>query len=429
MIIQIIQLTNHDVTCARFRRNGRDLTPISGIRLSYHDLSELSTLLQKQFAPLTEETRTILALPPNLVSLRELTLPISDRKKLRALLPLELSGEIAEEGENLVCDALSLANGALLAGWVTVPVVAKWIQLLTGIGLEPEVVTCSNLNWHLLIPADQQATIALVDDTALMVCQQGRPLFSRVLHSSPDVRSQTLAAVELDKRIALQSVYRLEGELLPGEEKFPLPEALSVRTATGYLPADALASPLAIALAYCTGEIFNLRSGQLAWTGKRTQLFRQMRIPLVLGAIALVLLLGELGLRWYLLARDITFVNNSITKIYHDVFPTRKKAVDETAELKAEIKRLQGTAATSEVLSFLTLLAQAKGDQIQGLSEVDFDGERFRLKGDARSNVAVASMGQKLTAAGWTVEQPELTVRPNATTLFVLKGQRGGTQQ
>lgn len=429
MIIQIIQLTGHDVTCARFRRTGRDLTPISGIRLSYHDRPELSTLLQEQFAPLTDETRTILALPPNLVSLRELTLPISDRKKLRALLPLELSGEIAEEGGNLVCDALPLANGALLAGWITVPVVAEWIQLLTDIGLEPEAVTCSNLNWHLLLPADLQAAIALVDDNALMVCHQGRPLFSRVLHSSPDAMSRTLAAVELDKGITLQSVYRLEGELLPGEEKFPLPEALSGQTATGDLPADALASPLAIALAYCAGEIFNLRSGQLAWTGKRTQLFRQMRIPLVLGAIALVLLLGELGLRWYLLARDITFVNTSITKMYHDVFPTRKKAVDETAELRAEIKRLQGTAATSEVLSFLTLLAQSKGDQIQGLSEVDFDGERFRLKGDARSNTAVATMGQKLTAAGWTVEQPELTVRPNATTLFVLKGQRGGAQQ
>lgn len=429
MIIQIIQLTEHEVTCARFRRTGRELVPVSGIRLAYRDLPELSEILQGQFAPITEETRTILALPPGQLSLRELTLPITDRKKLRALLPLELSGEVAEEGDNLVGDALPLGNGTLLAGWAAVPAVTEWIQLLTDIGLEPEVVTCSNLNWQLLIPADQQKTVALVDDHALVICHQGRLLFSRFLHSSPDAVGRTIAAVELDKGITIQAIYRLEGALLSGEEKFPLPGELSRQAASGDLSADALVSPLATALAYCTGEIFNLRSGPLAWTGKHTQIFRRMRIPLVLGTLVILLLLVEMGVRWYLLERDISSLNNSITKIYREIFPTRKKAVDETAEVRAEIRRLQSTAATSEVLSFLTLLAQAKGDQIQGLSEVDFDGERFRLKGDARSNTAVTSLSQKLSAAGWTMEQPEMTVRPDATTLFVLKGSHGGAQQ
>ena len=77
-------------------------------------------------------------------------------------------------------------------------------------------------------------------------------------------------------------------------------------------------------------------------------------------------------------------------------------------------------------MQFLNRLAQSKDDQVTGLGEGEYDGELFRLKGDARSNPAVASMARKLTDAGFVVDQPELTGRPDGTTLFVIKGRRKG---
>jgi len=429
MIIQIIQLSGRDVTCAGFRRTGKELSPVFGIRRDFQGDAELTGVLQENLLPSSAEVRTVLALPPAVVALRELNLPIRDRAKLRAILPMELAGETADESAELVCDALILSDGSLLAGWAPVPLVAKLVQLLTAAGIEPEVVTCAGLTWHHLpLLPEQQEQIALVDDQTLMVCSQGQPVWVRLMGTATDTVIRTLTALELSKGINVKSIYRLEGDPLPGEEKLQLPDLLSGSAATGDLPAEALLSPLAIALAYCSGELFNLRNGPLAWTGKRSQLLKQFRVPLILAVLVLLLLPVEAGLRWYLLSSSIRSVNTSIAAIYKGIFPARKKAVDETAEVRAEIRRLTNGTARSELLPFLSLLAQSKDEQIIGFSEIEYDGERFRLKGTARNNAAVTAMGNRLSATGWTVEQPELTARPDATTLFALKGRQGGSQ-
>jgi len=230
-------------------------------------------------------------------------------------------------------------------------------------GQEPEVVTCSSLAWHLVQPPQQQGVIALVDATAIMVCGQGKPVFCRGMETDATALSRTLAAVELGKGVTVETVYRLEGDPLPGEQLLLLPEQLAGQQGSGDLPANVLISPLATAMAYCSGEIFNLRTGPLAWSGKRSHLVRQFRTPLILGAVVLLLLFAETSLRWHLLARDITATNRSIATIYRTVFPTRTKAVDEVAELKAEIRRLQQGGSGNATLAFLTLVAQSKDEK------------------------------------------------------------------
>jgi len=118
MIIQVIQLAANEVTCARFRRNGKEPVPIGGFRLRWNNHDELGMILKEQCPLESEEVRTVLAIPPDLVMLREINLPITDPRKIRAVLPLELAGEIAAETSSLVCDAFPLANGNLLAGWL-----------------------------------------------------------------------------------------------------------------------------------------------------------------------------------------------------------------------------------------------------------------------------------------------------------------------
>ncbi len=428
MIIQIIQFSGKGVTFARFRRTGKEILPVTGVRLTFSDHQELGRILAEQLQPVSEELHTILALDPASVCLRELSLPVSDRKKLRAVLPFELSGDTAEDAGELVCDALPLVgDGSLLAGWASVHFVAELVGILKESGMEPEVVTCSSLNWHRLPLPDQQEPFALVEEDSMMVCSREGIIFFRSLPTSPDMIRLTLAAVELSKGSAVKNIYRISGDLFHGEEKLPLPAVLSGQDAIGDLPPEMLISPLATAMSYCAGDIFNLRNGPLVWTGKRSHLFKKFRVPLVLGILLLLILPAEAGLRWYLIDRDLKSINSSIAAIYKQVFPTRKKAVDEIGELKAEIRRLQQGTAGSEVLAFLNMLAINKDEQIHGFSEVDYDGERFRLKGDARNSSAVTLMGQKLSTAGWIIEQPELTSRPDGMTLFVIKGRRGGS--
>lgn len=431
MIIQVIQLSREAVTCCRFRKSGSTITPVTGSRHTFSNNDELKTCITESLPPLSEDTRTILALPAHSVTLRELQFPMQDRRKLRSILPFELASELVEADQEIVCDALILSDGTLLAGWCTVAEVRSYIQLLQDCGHEPEIITSAFLNWQYLpCPVDQSTPRMLTDSEALMICQDDHPLFARALPETDNALTATLTVVSLTKELAMPNVYLLETGGQPAEIGTPLvlPEVLSSLEAAGDLPAAALISPLAIALAYQSGEIFNLRNGALSWTRKRTRQFRQFRIPVILGAIVLGLLFTESALRWYLLARDINSLNTSISKIYREVFPSRRKAVDEVSEIKAEIRRLHQGTSDNATLAFLKLLAESKPDQVTGLNEIELDGQRFKIKGEAKTNTAVTALQQKLVAAGWKTDQPEYTSRPDGSILFVLSGQEGSTQ-
>ncbi len=440
MLIQVIQLTESDLTFARFSRSGRDqLRPLTGLRLPYADREELAALLRDQLppAPRQEEVRTILALPPPLVTLRELRLPFTDRRKLRAVLPLELGADTAQGDQELVADALPLADGSLLAGWALRDAVADLIELLTAAELEPEVVTLAALHWNLLLPPGLTGIQALADRQGLTLCdgETGALLYSRTLRTDdPATLQRTLTSLELERSLTVAALFTIDGEL-PGEpsavpppQPLPLPQPLTELPSEGPLPPAALALPLAVARAYCSGEIFNLRSNSLAWTRQNSRLLRRFRTTLILAAIALLLFIGEAGSRWWLLTRDLDSLNHSIARIYHNVFPNRKKAVDEEAEIHAEIRRLEGGIATPSMLAFLNSLAADKGTRITGLSEIDYDGSRFTLRGESSAADGVGAFRQRLATEGWQVDEPEITTRPDGATLFVLKGhQRGGS--
>lgn len=437
MIIHVIQLHQSGFTLGRFRHAGRELVPLTAIRHQAENREELISRLRDTLAAvMKEETRTILSIPPGLLSLRELQLPITERAKIRAVLPFELAGETAQDDATIVCDAVTLIGGGQLAGWAAQGQIADLIAILTEAGAEPEIVTVSCLHWNLLLPPDSAETVAICDSTAVTVCRQGQLLFCRTLNnSSIDDLERTLATLELTHDLQVDRVLLLDPLLQPLAatserviELFPLPDALKTPTSQDGLAPLALAAPFAAALAVCFGEPFNLRSGPLAWKQKNRRLLRAFRLPLLLACVAAVLLLAEAGNRWYLLSRDITSLNSSISKIYRESFPNRKKAVDEAAELKAEIRRLEGSSLSPVILPFLRLLTEHKGAEINGFSEIDYDGTSFKVKGDGKTSAAISSLRQKLMTAGWQVEQPEITSRPDGTVLFQLKGNRGGAK-
>lgn len=437
MIIHVIQLHESGFTIGRFRHAGRELVPLTGIQHQTGNREELISRLRDTLAAVTKgETRTILSVPPRLLNLRELQLPITERAKIRAVLPFELAGETAQDDATIVCDAVALAGGGQLAGWAAQGQIAGLIDTLTEAGAEPEIVTVSCLHWNLLLPSDSAETVAICDSSAVSVCRQGRLLFCRALEvSTIDDLERTLVTLEMTHNLQVDRVLFLDPLLLPlaatserTAELLPLPDALQTPVSQDGLAPLALAPPFAAALAVCFGEPFNLRSGSLAWKQKNRRLLRTIRLPLILACVAAVLLLAEAGTRWYLLSRDIASLNSSIAKIYRESFPNRKKAVDEAAELKAEIRRLEGTSLSPVILPFLRLLTEHKVTEINGFSEIDYDGTRFKVKGDARTSAAISTLRQKLVTAGWQVEQPEITSRPDGTVLFQLKGTRGGTK-
>ena len=258
--------------------------------------------------------------------------------------------------------------------------------------------------------------------------------FSTKGSASHEDVDKVLKAVEIAKGIAVNRVF-LHGEAArrresyealatPDMEWLPLPvdgEPAAVFAGDEATARD-LAGAAAAALATSRGEAVNFRSGALAYTAGRARAHRRLRLTIGLAAAALALLFVETGVRYYLVQRDLTSLNKSIGAMYREVFPARKKAVDEVAELRSEIKRLGSGAGGGSVLEVLKRVAESKGDGVTGIYEAEIDGDQVRLKGDAASIQAVNDFKARAGKLFGGADVGEIKSRPDGSVSFNFRG-------
>lgn len=422
MDILVVQLKRDELILAGFRLKKRTVSFVSAER---HPLQggegELSRILS-QSGMKGGERRVVLALPPGELYMRELELPITDRAKVRELLPLELKGETALDSDLLAFDALPLAPGKFLAVWGRTPALTERIGLLKEAGLEPEQVTASLFHWSRLAPA--AGTVAVTDGEALAAYRDGVPIYFRAFPTGSGEAEipRTVAALELAHGVRVERVVsyaagsRDQGSLAQANPR--LAEAF------GNDPhaAHDLAGAYAVAAAVAEGSAVNLRRGALAYTAGTVKLYRQLRVTMALAAALVLLLVAESGVRYYLVKRDLTSLEGSIRGIYKEVFPNRKKPVDEVAELRAEIRKLEGAKASSNVLAALKAIAEAKGDDVSGFYESEVEGNEVRLKGDAASIQAANDFKGRAARLFDAAQVSEIKSRPDGSVTFNFQG-------
>lgn len=429
----IVQLTGNEVVIARFQHKRGALVFAGASRDTVDEEHPLAAMLAAASAGAREEERVILALSPGLLFLREMELPIRDRRKLRELLPLELKGETAIDSAELAFDALPLEEGKILAIWGKRDGLAEKIALMADHAMEPEIVTASLFHWHSLLPeGENRGPVAITDGASLAVYRDDAPCYFRALGPGEleTELSRTLAALEISKGMTVEKVFlhgaaaRRSAPLTIGSREVAvLPVAGEMATVFGddITAARDLAGAYAVAHACCREEPVNLRSGALAYTAGQKKALKRLRLSLILAAACVVLLFAETGVRYFLVKRDLDSVNASIRTIYREVFPNRKKPVDEVSELRSEIKRLGGGAAGGSVLAMLNKLATAKGDDVTGLYEIEVEGDQLRVKGDARSIQAVNDFRTRTAALFTGAEVGEIKSRPDGGVSFVFR--------
>jgi len=423
MFITVFQISATEATIARFRKQRSQLEFVEGARQRLAD-----TALPELFASWRNKAQTdriILSSPPSLFSIREVELPLPDRKKAREILPVELKGETALDSEEMIFEALPLAGGRYAAIWSSRSRLAPLIEMLAAAGLDPEIVTSSLFTWQHLVPAADTGHCALVDGEAVAVYHNGSPVYLRALPAAGVGRiAATLAAVELTKDIRLEQIFSCGGGDLDDKEVeiglLPLNSGIAAAFANDTVAARDLATAYAAAADLAGHDPVNFRRGPLVFVRRQLELQRKLRLTALLAAIVVILLFLEAGVRYYLLSRDLASLDRSIMKMYRDAFPKRSKPVDEVAELKAEIKRL-GAVSSQSVLTALKKLAEAKSDEINDLYEVDIDGDQVSGKGTARSVQAVNEFRAKCTVAFSGFEVSELKSRPDGSTGFAFR--------
>jgi len=426
MDILIVALKGDELTLASFRPKKGGVSFLSAER---HPLEggheELARILAGASA-VAGERRVVLALPPSLLFMRELELPISDRAKVRELLPLELKGETALDTDALAFDALPLAGGKYLAVWGRTKDLADKIELLKGAGLEPEVLTASLFHWDRLAPA--AGVVAVTDGEALAAYGDGVPLYFRALPpgAGPEELSRTVAALELAQGVMVEQVISFTRSTGENEILAQATRGLAEAFGDDAHAAHDLAGTYAVAAAVADGTALNLRRGALAYTAGNEKLYRRLRLTMILAAAVVVLVFAESAVRYALAKRDLASLDLSIRAVYKEIFPTRKKPVDEVAELRSEIRRLEGAKTSSNLLKLLKDIADVKGDEVTGVYETEVDGSEVRLKGEARSFQAANDFKARAAKLFDGGEVSEIKSRPDGSVTFSFRGKMKG---
>jgi general secretion pathway protein L len=444
MDILIVEADRRSVGFARFQRRSGALI-FQGADSSPHESPEsFAQVLADLAETVGSEERVILSLDPESLFLRELELPLSDRRKQREVLPLELRGEIALDADGLIFDALPSQDGKVIAVWAVEADLEARIAVMKEAGLEPRIVGSSLFAWEFLIPeTDSNGSQALSDGRSLAVYSEGRPILFRSLGegNAADEITRTLALLEAGRGIRVKKVF-LHGAAAAAASSFVgrgqstgvsfalLPVARDLAASfPGENTALEYAGAWALATASLRGEPINFRHGKLAYTAGLVLMKRKLRLSLLLVTLLLVLLMAETGLRYYFVKRDLSSLNTSISQIYREVFPARKKAVDEVSELKSEIRRLGGGAAGQETLPTMSGIAMAKGDGVSGIYELEMGGGQVMLKGDARSFQAANDFKSRLASLCTSSEMNEVKSRPDGSVSFSFRGTlREGTK-
>ena len=426
----VIELAADEAVIARFRQQRGGLTFLGATRRSLDAAGALEEFAREFAHQATPGSRTVLALPPSLLSFRELEIPITDRRKLREIIPLELKGETALPTEELLFDSVPLPGGRIMAVWCRRQAVSDLIDSCTRAGLEPQIVTASPFCWGGLVPPHEPGFSAVADGSALVVYRDGQPIFFRALDTrdaAADLQ-RSAAALALGREIKLDRIYR-HGPHIPeqsdgaGIPVVPLPlEPAAVAPFESETAARDLAGCRAIASSCVAGIPVNFRYGALAHTAENVRQRKLLRIAAILSILLVVALFAQAGLRYYLVSRDLKSLNSSIMLIYHDLFPNRKNSADPVTEVKAELRQMGGASAAQDVLRTLKGVAEAKGDDITGLYEATLDGGQVILRGDARSIQAVNGFRGRLAATFATVEVGEQKSKPDGTVSFTIRG-------
>jgi len=381
---------------------------------------ELTEALPELFgAPPAVGDRLAAALPASAAFVRWLRLPFAERRKIAAVLPLELGSQLPVPLDGLVVDSLPAAAAGdayeVTAAAVRAGAVAELTAAFDGAGIPLQTVdiTPFALAAGLREEAQESVMIHLGDgETTLTLLQDGRPRDLRLLPgaapTAPELLAEAAALLRANGSpiqaltlVGPGATSELTAELRAAGATVRVPDLPlgGATVAAEFLPAVALARRAASD----KERLFNLRRGPFALKSEWAALKRRL-----VAAAALLLLTAGAGgaTAWLSYAQrqaQAEALKREMLETFRSAFPGEPVVVDVPLQMAAKLRELEervrliGTEGGQSPLEVLREVSRRTPAEVTvDLRDFAYTPEGLRLEGVTSSFEATNLMARAL---------------------------------
>lgn len=378
------------------------------------------------------------AIHPGYLHLRVVEVPFRERRKVREVLAFELAGTLSVDVADLVLDSVPLGpsgaaggeggrGGAAARRTLAVAIEKSFLgdllDVLGSLGLDPVWVgpalfmapsfeaalsRAAALSQAAALSGDgtHGGVRAFVTEDFISVTSDGSPILFNYFKGAEGL---ALSLAYLGSEGApIQKVRSLGFDRASLAGLLPGVEVEEVRLPGGLPPGAAGIAVLWHGVT--TGAVkdaINLRSGEFAYTREARKARRKLALTAALAVGLLVIVSGDLSVRYRALAGDIASYDRAMEAAYRGLFPGETVRGDALYALEAKARELEGEAGAVmggisplEVMKAIAVVSDMAPDLGVRLTELSMAGGKVNAKGSASSFEAANRFRELLAGQG-----------------------------
>ncbi|MBI5749348.1 MAG: hypothetical protein HZA00_09505 [Nitrospinae bacterium] len=360
--------------------------------------SLLTTANEKGFR---EFEKVLVAIPPDEISMRILSIPFKDRKKIQDILPFELSGLLPHDVKEMIVDAIPIGDGKVITVALEKARLRKYIEMLKEFGLDPYWLGSTIFSMGKLLNGANKGTAALVGNESFMVVSDGEPRFFKPLKEINELKT---GLIYLESEgIHIDKVYSVEENIKDLKSLLPQIDIKNVSLPWNCPPDGAGLYALSLHLQKKMEGSINFRKGEFEYTRESNAIKKNLKFTGVLALIIIGLMMGNVYLKYKGLARDFIANRDALRGAYLELFPGETKVLDELYQLEAKVNKLKGDLEISsggisilEIMKELSKTGGNSGDIRVKFNEVNIAEGRMTVRGETDSFEIANILKEKL---------------------------------
>lgn len=369
--------------------------------------------------------KIVSSIPGRFFTQRLVHFPFADRKRVEKALPFEIEDSLPFPLEEIVLDHLVMDNpdkssgnkneSSVLGIMLPKTMLRQHLDLLALAGVDPQVIVPSYVGLYFvskMIPMEGPAMLIGGNDLCL---KDGKKI--RACRSFSG--SQATAGIRhLHKGLETEYGLQIDKAYLLSERdsvRLGLTElGISLEQIVPEFGGKKAADSISLGLALC--EDINLRKGEFAYRLADEGTRKKQRTLIIAGAVAGLLALTNIGVKYYLTQSGYGKLDREIKEIFRQTLPDAKLVGDPVDQLRRRLdeakKKFGVLGSGTSALDVMKTVTEGIPKEVRvSFQEFLLEGDRLKLQGEASSFESVDKMKAALQKAPAFAEVQVLDTR------------------